>query len=154
MWHTWQTKVKGKTKISWKRNQVFLFRVKNNFVRISKDIHCKYETQQFKRWEPMYIKGYTKSTWILLVVQAKKSIWRMPWHWEPKKDVTSCEKLRGAANKHWSADIRMRKLPWWRIMGAALMYGVLCDPAKYEDSYLFSEFLESSSMMVVFTSSS
>ena len=28
------------------------------------------------------------------VVQAKKSIWRMPWHWEPKKDVTSCEKPR------------------------------------------------------------
>ena len=34
-----------------------------------------------------------------VVVQAKKSIWRMPWHWEPTKDVTSCEKLRGAANK-------------------------------------------------------
>ena len=32
--------------------------------------------------------GYTK------VVQAKKSIWRMPWHWEPMKDVTSCDKLR------------------------------------------------------------
>ena len=28
------------------------------------------------------------------VVQAKKSIWRMPWHWEPTKDVTSCDKLR------------------------------------------------------------
>ena len=26
--------------------------------------------------------------------QARKSIRRMPWHWEPKKDVTSCEKLR------------------------------------------------------------
>jgi len=24
----------------------------------------------------------------------------MPWHWEPKKDVTSCDKLRGAANRH------------------------------------------------------
>ena len=23
----------------------------------------------------------------------------MPWHWEPMKDVTSCEKLRGAANR-------------------------------------------------------
>ena len=31
---------------------------------------------------------------LLKVVQAKKSIWRMPWHWEPKKDVTSCDKLR------------------------------------------------------------
>ena len=28
------------------------------------------------------------------VVQAKKSIRRMPWHWEPTKDVTSCDKLR------------------------------------------------------------
>ena len=26
--------------------------------------------------------------------QAKKSVGRMPWHQEPKKDVTSCEKLR------------------------------------------------------------
>ena len=32
-------------------------------------------------------------------VQAKKSTRRMPWHQEPKKDVTSCDKLRGAANK-------------------------------------------------------
>ena len=40
-------------------------------------------------------------------VQAKKSIRGMPWHQEPTKDVTSCEKLRGAANKPRSADIRM-----------------------------------------------
>ncbi len=26
--------------------------------------------------------------------QVKKSIRRMPWHWEPTKDVISCEKLR------------------------------------------------------------
>ena len=26
--------------------------------------------------------------------QVKKSTGRMPWHWEPKKDVTSCDKLR------------------------------------------------------------
>ena len=32
-------------------------------------------------------------------VQANKSIRRMPWHQEPKKDVISCDKLRGAANK-------------------------------------------------------
>ena len=30
--------------------------------------------------------------------QVKKSTGRMPWHWEPMKDVTSCEKLRGGAN--------------------------------------------------------
>ena len=28
----------------------------------------------------------------------------------PKKDVTSCEKLRGAANEPRSADVRMMKL--------------------------------------------
>ena len=28
----------------------------------------------------------------------------------PKKDVTSCEKLRGVANERRTADIRMRKL--------------------------------------------
>ena len=32
-------------------------------------------------------------------VQAKKSIRRMPWHREPTKDVTNCDKLRGAVNK-------------------------------------------------------
>ena len=26
--------------------------------------------------------------------QVNKSTGRMPWHWEPMKDVTSCEKLR------------------------------------------------------------
>ena len=32
-------------------------------------------------------------------VQASKSIRRMPWHQEPMKDVISCDKLRGVANK-------------------------------------------------------
>ena len=31
--------------------------------------------------------------------QANKSVGRMPRHQEPTKDVTSCEKLRGAANE-------------------------------------------------------
>ena len=31
--------------------------------------------------------------------QANKSARGMPWHQEPMKDVTSCEKLRGAANE-------------------------------------------------------
>ena len=30
--------------------------------------------------------------------KAKKSAGRMPWHWEPKKDVINCEKLRGAVS--------------------------------------------------------
>ena len=32
------------------------------------------------------------------------------WYMAPKKDVTSCEKLRGAANEPRSADVRMREL--------------------------------------------
>ena len=34
----------------------------------------------------------------------------MPWYMAPKKDVTSCEKLRGGANIQRSVDIRMREL--------------------------------------------
>ncbi len=34
----------------------------------------------------------------------------MPRHQEPTKDVISCEKPRGVANKLRSGDIRMRKL--------------------------------------------
>ena len=33
----------------------------------------------------------------------------MPWHQEPKKDVVSCEKPWGAANKLRSMDVRMGK---------------------------------------------
>ena len=36
-----------------------------------------------------------------------KGVWRMPRLWEAKKDVVSCEKLRGLAHMNWSADIRM-----------------------------------------------
>ena len=53
---------------------------------------------------------------ILWKVQANKSTRWMPWHQEPMKDATSCDKLRGAANKLRSADFRMGKPPWWRTM--------------------------------------
>ncbi len=36
-----------------------------------------------------------------------KGVRRMPWLSEAKKDVTSCEKLRGLANTNRSADVRM-----------------------------------------------
>ena len=42
--------------------------------------------------------------------QATKGSRRMPWHMAPKKDVVSCEKLRGGANILISVDIRMREL--------------------------------------------
>ena len=51
--------------------------------------------------------------------QANKSARGMPWHQEPMKDVTSCDKLRGAAHKLRSQDFRMGK------PGRAL----LCQPA-------------------------
>ena len=41
-----------------------------------------------------------KIKWIFLLGQANKSARGMPWHLEPMKDVTSCDKRRGAANKH------------------------------------------------------
>ena len=61
-----------------------------------------------------------KRTDIVRKVQAKKSARRMPWHWEPKKDATSCEKLRGAANKLRSVDVRMRKLYTWKTCNGIL----------------------------------
>ena len=41
--------------------------------------------------------------------QVRKSVGRMTWHQEPKKDVTSCDKLRLGANIHRPADFRMGK---------------------------------------------
>lgn len=41
--------------------------------------------------------------------QIIKGAGRMPWHWEPTKDVISCDKPRGAANKLLSVDFRMGK---------------------------------------------
>ena len=32
--------------------------------------------------------------------QVTKGAGWMPWHWTPKKDVVSCDKLRGAASRH------------------------------------------------------
>ena len=41
--------------------------------------------------------------------QAKKGTRGMPWHQEPMKDVISCEKIRGAANRLRSVYVRMGK---------------------------------------------
>ena len=44
--------------------------------------------------------GALRNLWHLLGRdQANKSARGMPWHQEPMKDVISCDKLRGAANK-------------------------------------------------------
>ena len=42
----------------------------------------------------------TMRTKKILRGQARKSARGMPWHQEPMKDVTSCDKLRGGANIH------------------------------------------------------
>ena len=42
---------------------------------------------------------------------------RMPWYMAPKKDVTSCEKLRGVANELRSVDIRM----WEHSIGNTML---------------------------------
>ncbi len=41
--------------------------------------------------------------------KAKKSAGRMPWHWEPKKDVINCDKPRGAVSTLRSVDVRMEQ---------------------------------------------
>ena len=33
--------------------------------------------------------------------QAKKGAGRMPWHWEPMKDVVNCDKLRGVVSRRY-----------------------------------------------------
>ena len=43
-------------------------------------------------------------------IKLQRALRWMPWYMAPKKDVTSCEKLRGGANILRSADIRMREL--------------------------------------------
>ena len=51
------------------------------------------------------------------VGQAIKSVGRMTWHQEPKKDVTSCEKLRLGANIHRPADtvsLHGKYIAMWR----------------------------------------
>ena len=48
------------------------------------------------------------------VGQAIKSVGRMTWHQEPKKDVTSCEKLRLGANIHRPASLHGKYIAMWR----------------------------------------
>ena len=42
----------------------------------------------------------------------------MPWRQQAKKDVVSCEKLRGAAHEHRSGDIRMGQPAWSNVHAA------------------------------------
>ena len=42
----------------------------------------------------------------------------MPRHHTPKKDVASCEKLRGVASRQRSVDIRMGKPGWSNVQSS------------------------------------
>ena len=59
--------------------------------------------------------------------QADKSARGMPWHQEPMKDVISCDKPRGAANKLRSGDFRMGKPdtvnPYQRMVNQIVIRG-------------------------------
>ena len=76
-----------------------------NFLRVTRTIS--------KNSEACIIRTHENQSETFLVYkkvgQAEKSARGMPWHQEPKKDVTSCDKLRGGANNRRSGDFRMGK---------------------------------------------
>jgi hypothetical protein len=57
--------------------------------------------------------GEVRDVWLRgdleLYGQATKRIRWMPWRSEAMKDVTACEKSRGAGNRHRSGNVRMGK---------------------------------------------
>jgi hypothetical protein len=66
--------------------------------------------------------------------KATKGARWMPRHREAKKDVDSCEKLRGAANKRRSVDIRIGQ-PGWDNQSAYTEYiGVMRPTGRTETS--------------------
>ena len=49
----------------------------------------------------------------------------MPWHQEPKKDATNCEKPRGAVSRQRAVDIRMEKSGWSHVQSSCGEYIVV-----------------------------
>ena len=70
----------------------------------------------------------------------------MPWYMAPKKDVTSCEKLRGGANILWSVDIRMREL---NANNLALSYTESIGVARGTQGTETSKYLEEKKTKVI-----
>ena len=55
----------------------------------------------------------------------------MPWHREPKKDVTNCDKLRGAVSRLWSADFRMEQSGKRKVLSSYTEYiGIWGEPPE------------------------
>ena len=70
------------------------FRLRNN----SEELRDNWVNFNFKQENLLFLCNSEKNN--LTIGQVRKSVGRMTWHQEPKKDVTSCDKLRGEANIH------------------------------------------------------
>ena len=70
---------------------------------------CKYGTTISRQIELILRLSVVKQLVLVWFTKEKenKSERRMPWLPETTKDVVSCEKSRGSANRNWSANIRM-----------------------------------------------
>ena len=107
-----------KIKTSTKRQKIFIERKsKANLVNKAKNVKSNFKAlvlqeriSRVKRNRIFWVKTSRRRE-----DQATKGLRRMPWYMAPKKDVTSCEKLRGGANIQRSADIRMRELSTRRV---------------------------------------
>ena len=80
--------VNSDSKMSGRTNQwiikpkgLLIYNPKNNYLRSSSKKSWKFPKE-------LILIGEQKA------VQAKKSVRWMPWHWEPKKDAITCDKLR------------------------------------------------------------
>ena len=86
-----------------KRSSLITFLQESNGLseKLVKTTFCTKGEINSKKQPKNYLreKRMNDKTFIIGEVQAKKSIRRMPWHREPTKDVTNCDKLRGAVNK-------------------------------------------------------
>ena len=67
-------------------------------------------------------KHYKRRTKDISNGQATKSTRGMPWHREPKKDVTNCDKLRGAVSGLLSADFRMEQSGKRKVLSSYTEY--------------------------------
>jgi hypothetical protein len=69
--------------------------------------NCETKRSKYKREKKRWVTIEDIRTASLRDDQERKSAGGMPRHQTPKKDVVSCEKPWGVANRHRSMDIRM-----------------------------------------------
>ena len=76
----------------------------------------------------------------------------MPWHRLPMKDVVSCEKLRGAASRQRSGDIRMGKPGWGNTQSPQNEYIVLQEGTPGSETSKYREEKKENSIPLVVAS--